>query len=361
MQQLIMNKKIIRGVIDFTENFSAKDVLYSKEIAAGFFFNKLRNISLITQYHSEIFRIVCLEETPYILSRFKKPSDYMTKTKFAHSIKWDSDDKKQLEELMSEEKFKKLAERTWKIAQGTNLEDATEKAKLFCLLTAAYALARRSPDEEGFKIDSDQAERAYLGEPEPDKNDVKELELTGGSTVVRIPAREQPYEIHLKRSEAAKRLKEGSRITHIKLVADEHIIGYDDVCLTLEIFDENSSEPKQTVTLAGGEYIFINIVDEYPVLVHSVPKSVQTGNVLCYSEQHSESCLIIELTESGGIINHTKYCNRSEGLGGRKAVELTYDNGRCIYLSDDGKIHGKGIISDESKRYAAIEDYIKER
>ncbi len=355
MQQLIMNNKIIRGVIDFTEDFSAKDVLYNREIAAGFFLNKMRNISVITRYHTEIFFQLAFK-TPDELFLFKKPSDYLTKARFANRT-FCPKEEEQLKKLIEEEKLEELAEKTWTIAQDTNLKDNTDKIKLFCILTAAYALAHHSPDEVGFDISPEQAERGYLGEPEPDKNGANELEFTSGNFVISRPVREQPYDIYLKRREAEKLLYSGEKITHIKLIADEHVDGRSNINLTLNIYGEDSDEPIQTEILARGEYRFINIVGEYPVLVHGVPKCGQTDNVLCYAEQYSGSYLTVELNGNCGKINHSHYSNRSEGLGGCGAVEIAFNNGHYIYLADDGIIHEKGKIPDATKRYASIDDY----
>ena len=72
MQQLVMNNKIIRGVIDFNENFSAKDVIFNRKIAAGFFINKFYYISPSTRYHVEMF-LQLQFFTPPILAFFSKP------------------------------------------------------------------------------------------------------------------------------------------------------------------------------------------------------------------------------------------------------------------------------------------------
>ncbi|MBR6619566.1 MAG: hypothetical protein IKK85_04425 [Clostridia bacterium] len=361
MQQLVMNKKIIRGAIDFAENFSAKDVLFNRNIAAGFFVNKLYYISPTTRYHTEMF-LQLQFFTPYILASFSKPSDYLTEAKFARG-ECSDEKRKQLQRLMEEEKLLELAEKTWAIAQATGLEDSIEKIKLFCMLTAAYALARRSPDENGFEISPEQAECAYLGKPEPDSSiGAKELIFTEVDTVINLPAREQPYEIHLQRSEAVKLLENGSRITHKKLIAAPHIDGRNGVSLTMHIYSENSNE-FTVINLAVGEYRFINAVGEYPVLVHTAPKCGLTDDILSYAEQYPGSYVTVRLTENGGTIDDSQYKDRANaGLGkGTSAVEFAFEKGHYVYLTPDGFIRRKVCSSEKNKRYAAIEDYLKDK
>ena len=205
MQQLLMNKKIIRGVIDYKDNFSANDVLRHRVIAGGFFLNKMRHISILTEYHTEMFFRV-LFSTPLEFSLFlRNPSAYLTPSRVSFP-KFTNEKMTEIKKLMEEEKLDVLVKKTWKIAEGTTLEN-TEKARLFCLLTAAYGLAQRSPDEKGFEITSAQAELAYLGKPEPEQEIIKEIVFPVGEFNVEIPARNQPYEIHLKCNEATELLK----------------------------------------------------------------------------------------------------------------------------------------------------------
>ncbi len=359
MQQLVMNKKIIRGAIDFAEYFSAKDVLFNRNIAAGFFVNKLYHISLTTRYHTEMF-LQLQFFTPDILASFNKPSDYLTEANFARNG-YLYEKRKQLQSLMEEEKILELAEKNWAIAQATGLADI-EKTKLFCMLTAAYALARHSPDEKGFEISHEQAEHAYLGKPEPDANlTEKKLVFTADDTVINIPVRELPYEIHLQRSEAVKLLENGSRITHKKLLATPHAEGRDGVNLTLHIYSENNSE-FTVINLAIGECRFINVVGEYPVLVHPVPKCGQTGNILSYAEQFPGSYVMVCLNENGATIDDSRYKDRvSAGLGkGTNAVEFVFEKGHYVYLTPDGFIQRKGASTVGIRCYAAIEDYLNE-
>jgi len=359
MQQLVMNKKIIRGVIDFKENFSAKDVLFNRNIAAGFFVNKFYYISPSTRYHAEMF-LQLQFFTPPILAFFSKPSDYLIEANFAR-LDLSDEKKKQLQKLLEEEKLLELAEKTWEIAQGTSFEDNIDKIKLFCMLTAAYALARRSPTEEGFKITPEQAERAYLGELETDVNlTLKDIKFSATDTVISLPVRAEPYEIHLQRSEAVSRLENGSRITHKKLIAAPHLQGRNHLKLTLHIY--NGSD-YTAMELNIGEYIFLNAVDSCPVLVHPIPACGQTGDILCYAEQYEESYLTVRLTESGGKIYDNNYRNRrNDNISSKSAVEFIFNaKGHYIYLAPDGKIHERDKETDAQKRYAAIEDYLKEK
>lgn len=356
MQQLTMNGEIIKGLIDFTEKFSPIDVLYKKEIAAGFFFNKLYNLSEITRYHTEMFFAI-LRNTPNQLEWFENPSCYFT----INILFYVSDDLEKIRPLMETEEFGTLAKTTWDIAQGTNLE-AIDKVKLFCLLTAAYSLALHTPDEEGFKITSEQAEKAYLGKFETDESNEKELlELSSETNVVKLRVRDKPYKLILKRSEAVKYLENGGEITHIKLIADKHISGRNNVSLTLNIFyNEKDSEPMQTEILAEGEYRFINIAGECPVLVHPpVPQKYrENDNTVCYAEKSNKNYLRVVLKENLGRIDSTE---STYDLNGDTAVEIAFaENGNYIYLNKDGIICELNKFSDYSKHYASIEDYIKE-
>lgn len=356
MQQLTMNGEIIGGLIDFTEKFSPIDVLYKKEVAVGFFLNKLCNLSEITKYHTEMF-FTLLRDTPNQLEQFENPSCYLTK----NILFYYNDDLEKLKPLMEKEGFTALAKSTWNIAQGTKLE-AIDRAKLFCLLTAAYALALHTPDEDGFKITPEQAEKAYLGKYETDENNAKELlELSAETDVVRLRVRDKPYKLILKRGEAVKHLENGSKITHIKLIADKHISGRNNVSLTLNIFyNEKDSEPMRTVILAEGEYRFINIVGEYPVLVHLPvpPEYRKNANTVCYAEKFSGNYLSVELEGNLGKIDSAK---SNYDLSEFTAVEIAFaENGNYIYLDNEGIICEQNRTTDYSKHYASIEDYNKE-
>ena len=269
--------------------------------------------------------------------------------------------KKQLQKLLTDERVEDIAKETWEIAQKTSLEDSVDKIKLFCMLTAAYALARRSPAEEGFKITSEQAELAYLGEPETDANlTLKKIEFSTADTVITLPVRAEPYEIHLQRSEAVSRLENGSKITHKKLIAAPHLQGRNHLKLTLHIY--NGSD-YTAMELNIGEYIFLNAVDSCPVLVHPIPACGQTGDILCYAEQYEESYLTVRLTESGGKIYDNNYRNRrNDNISSKSAVEFIFNaQGHYIYLAPDGKIYEKDKTNNSQKHYAAIEDYLKEK
>ncbi len=361
MQQLVMNNRIIRGVIDYIENFSADNILRNKNIAAGFFLNKMRHISPLTEYHTEIF-FQLMYMTPAELRLFKKPSDYMTLATFAqHSITGNS--LIELKKLMEEEKLNVLVESTWNIAQGTNLENI-EKIRLFCLLTSAYGLAQHSPDDKGFEITSEQAERAYLESPEPESEVVKEIAFSSDCINIEKPARNEPYEIYLKGREASELLKNGSIITHKKLTAIPHQYGVQGVNVTLHIYNEDSSTPIVRI-LKPHEYVYINTVNEIPVLVqHIIPTDKQDGTILCYAEEYPKSYITVKLNKNNkGIIDDSNDRNHmSNGLGGYSAVEIIFDKKRSqyIFLDNKGNIYDKGKTPNEEKCYATIEDYLKE-
>ncbi len=357
MQQLVMNKKIIRGVIDYKDNFSANDVLRNRVIAGGFFLNKMRHISILTEYHTEMFFRVLFSAPPELSLFLRTPSAYLTPSRVSFPTFTDKK-KRELKKLMEEEKLDVLVKKTWEIANETTLEDI-EKAKLFCLLTAAYALAQHSPYEKEFEITSAQAELAYLGKPEPEQEKPKEIAFTAADFNVELPARKEPYEIHLKCSEATEQLKKGATITHRKLTAKKHIYGKTDVNVTLHIYDEADGAPS-IITLNPFELVFVNTVGEYPVLVHPRPEPVceQDGSILSCAEQFEGSYLTVRLNKDNkGIIDDSKYLDRSDCIGGQEAAEIYFDN-HYIYLSPNGTIHEKHTATDKTKRYATIKDYL---
>lgn len=361
MQQLLMNKKIIRGVIDYSENFSAKDVLRDRVIAGGFFLNKMRHISILTEYHTEMFFRVLFSDPPELSLFLRDPSAYLTPTRVSFP-KFTNEKMTEIKKLMEEEKLGELVEKTWKIADGTSLE-GIEKARLFCLLTAAYGLACRSADEEGFEITSAQAELAYLGKPEPEPEVIKEIAFPADDFNIEIAARKQPYEIHLRCSEATELLKNGTAtITHKKLTAGKHVHGKMGVNVTLHIYNENDSEPS-TVELKPYEYVFINTVGEYPVLVHPRPEPVciQDGSILSCAEKFKGSYLTVRLGEnSEGVIDDSKYADKDDGLDGFPAVEICFKK-HYIYLDPEGFIHEKHMTTDKTERYVTIKEYLSRR
>lgn len=360
MQQLIMNNQVIRGVPDYHDYFSAKDVLYSKTVAAGFFANRMQHLSLSAKFHTEVF-LQLQYITPVHLKLYKKPEDYLDQATFVYGF-WSLNRKNLLKELTKAEKLTKLTKETWKIAQATSLENDTEKIRLFCMLTAAYALAGRFPKEKGFDITSEQAERAYLGIPEPDTADTDVFSFDFSENEITLPVREQPYEIRLKRKQAVKLLEKGKEITHKKLIAGKHISGRNNVKLVLHVYGEDSTAPIQIEELDEGECRFVNVVGKHPVLVHPTPACGQTGDILCFAEQYPGSYLTLKLTESGGKIDDSKYeDNISDWLENVSAAEIKFSDECRIYLTADGIIHMKNLAPDKEKRYAAIDDYLNER
>lgn len=356
MQQLVMNKKIIRGVIDFTENFNAMDILRNRETAGGFLFNRMRHISPLTEYHTEIF-FQLLYRTPVELELIKKPSDYLTALNFIYRH-WSDSKKSELKKLMEKEKLCELVKTIWEIVQETKL-DEKEKIKLFCLLSAAYGLAKHTPDDEGFGITPEQAANAYRRLSEAESEEIKEIEFS--DDVISIPARVTPYKIYLNQDEALKLLEKDTeiKITHKKIVAQKHIQGVQEMTVELEIHGRNGQITFRS--LKPGETAFINAVNEFPVLVHPEPECGQNKdcNILSYAENYQGSYLTIKLdNENNGKIDDTNYIEYAgKGLNGESAAEVCFDGG-YIYLSPDGIIHDENRNTDNTK-HVTIEDYLR--
>lgn len=375
MQQLKMKKRIIKGVRDYCRYFSPAELIYNRKTAALFLCNRFSHLSDTCQYHTEIFfKVVFL--SPLDKYEFNEPSDYVEGgfvTDHCDTV----GQMQRLITLMQEENIPAIAGTTWKIADGTSLP-SDDKIKLFLLLTAAYALAHVSPDDEEYSITSQQAENAYLKKKEEEKVDINSLLLAG-----RIPANEEPYNIILRYDEAEKLLEEGATIEPRKVVAVPHAQGVRNVDVKLDIYSENQQEPLSRITVKTGDYIYINFVGDCPVLVHptesrtDIGTAQRQGNTLTYSafgkmqqsidcSKFDVICLAAEDIGRGFLfvskdgIEDGCYSRKSESLlCGNRCAEIVFINGSYVYLTPKGEIRTKLDFNNTDKKFITLGKFLE--
>lgn len=375
MQILKMKKEIIKDCRDYRRYFSPSDVLYNKETASFFFCHRFSHLSAAGSYHAELFFQV-VHMNPLDLYDFNEPSDYLT-ADFAARGNETREKREQLEKLLEDEGVPSLAEKTWNIAQQTALPPR-DKEKLFLLLTAAYALASVSPDNAEYSITPVEAENAYLKKKEKRAVDTLSYLLKG-----KIPVSERPYDIVLRHSKAEKLLEKGEKIVPVKLIATDHIQGAQNVDAKLNIYIENQPKPIRRITVKKGDYIYINFVGDCPVHVHPTESKTANGtaerqqNKLIYTafgeteiidcSRFDVICLAAEATAKGFIyisengIEESNYSRKDDSwLQGNNAVEVTFINGRYVYLTPEGKVRTKLKTDKTEKKYITLSKFREE-
>lgn len=382
MKQLIMNSKAIYTYKDFCDYFSAEDALYNKELVAGFLYYKARHLSLLNLYNSEVFLQVVLSPKEKIAyCPVRKPSDF-EKAEFVLDAYFGSETRRNfLCHYFKESKIESLEEKTWKISQGTNLEDPDKQA-LFYLLTAAYSAAGRSPDEDGFSITSQEAENAYL-EKKPVSEQKEEFFVLTEKETQELEAREEPYKIILKKKAAQKLLEEKkATICFKKILAKEHRQGVTTAFVKIKIYSEDLDHFEKEVSCAPGDYLFINFVKNNIVHVHEAKSKgkfcevERVGNsvkftrggetskidfsnfeaVAAIAEDRGTGFIVVS---TNGIKDRWSIITKKHYLNGYKAVDFCFFEGYYVFLDPEGRVF-TNHKSQTKKRFASINDYLEE-
>lgn len=306
MRQFKMNGYAIVNARRFEEHFSPVEILRDRELAAGFMRHHFQNLSPVHRFHTAVFfGTVFTERKSMIVAE----NHLSYPALFTGQIHLSLGEKIQVKtELLSSQTHRELAESIWNLVEQTTLKSDDENRDrdiLFCLLTAAYSLAKKTL--QTCPLTAREAEDAYLrrqdtGACEQDR--WLRFEKTGD---ILLEAREKPYSVLMNQG-AARLLAAGEPITHRKLMALPHAQGNNGIPVTLELYSSpQDSDPRRLVFYAG-DYRYANFVGDVPVWFHPVQQEseacrmVRSGSSLTCVDKRRDKLILKEQNVSLDII-----------------------------------------------------------
>lgn len=263
MRELIMNGAQISNELQFRAQFSPVDLLWQRELAAGFAVQMLAPLSLKESYHSyQLYRAVFQMQPEEELSL----RDYGASAcpGLINGGDWD------------------LLEELWALLDMGETA-AGEEVKLFWILAAGYLLSGKTLKE--LPLVREEIEAAYhrkaRAKVEPDWPDLPE------KGEIPLPAREKSYILRLDPKKGAERLTRGAKILPRRLSPAPSQSGISDARVHLEIWE--GDEFAEKLTLSPGEYRYCNFAGDVPVFFH--PIRVKCGDCVLVRQENK---LILE-------------------------------------------------------------------
>lgn len=321
MRQFIMNGKAITSPMRFREHFDPRELLRSRELAAGFCLQQFRGLTPKSYYHAEVFYIAacCNPQT----HPNPDANIYCAYTDTGFLVGTGFGAKEMVSKHLAGKDARQLRESLWQLVQETGLEQE-DRIRLFLLLTAAYSMAARTP--ETCPLTPQEAEAAFLRQDPAQKK--RDPWLTfADSGDVRLAASEEPYKI-LMAAGARELLAQGNPIVHRKIAALPHEQGDVDIPLTLELYHDPDQPPFRRLKIAVGDYRYFNFVKNIPVHYHPRLTMVRAGGT------------DISLGRVGSNLVYTRG-NDATSIPIRGGLELYAcalepDGGGYILLTNDG-------------------------
>lgn len=276
MRQFKMKGMAITGPMRFREYFSPVELLWQKEIAAGFFYQHFRHLTDVCMYHAEMFYLASFmekeEEDTIAFSTFQGyypvgvVTAYLDKNIYLR--------KNLLRQHFQDAKQQKLLKDMWGLSRSAESLSPGEQNRLFCLLTAGYALAGKTLDQ--CPITAEDAQKAFLRRIDAEPEDAWLTFSDSGE--IRLEAREKPYRILMKLG-ARERLHAGACITQRKFVALPHAQSSSGVPVTLHLCTDADDPEPRVLTIDVGDYCYSNFVDTVPVWFHPAVRESATCRV----------------------------------------------------------------------------------
>lgn len=269
MKLFYMNGIRIDSTRRFRAAFSPTDLLWQRELAAGFAMQQLGLFSACANYHSwmlyqAVFHWESLFPTPPDSFRCYTQADVIRIT----------------QPQTDAPEGRALLRSLWQLSRQAGL-DAREQPRLFCLLAAAYFLAETTP--EAVPITPQEAEAAYRREESAaPAEDWYQLPAEGE---IVLPARDQPYRLRMDMDAARQLLRDGHPIVPRRIVAVPHWEGVATLPVLLELHRSENDPAPLRVTIQPGDYRFCNCVRQIPVYVH--PVEVRNGAACLRRRQDS--------------------------------------------------------------------------
>jgi len=278
MRQFKMKGMAITGYMRYREYFSPTELLQQKEIAAGFFYQHFRLLEDVCKYHVEMFYLTAFmkkeDELLLYFSSFRGyfPVDMVIQNMDVNGISYLR--RTLLKQHFQDVKQQKQLKALWELSRKAAALTPGEQNRLFCLLTAGYALAGTTMEQ--CPITPEEAQNAFLRKS---KSEPEGAWLTfSDSGDIRLEARDKPYRVLMKLG-ARERLHAGACITQRKFVALNHAQSSTGVPVTLHLYTGTEDPNPQVVTIDAGDYCYANFVDTVPVWFHPAVQESATCRV----------------------------------------------------------------------------------
>ena len=305
MRRFKMNGMQISSPQRFLTCFSPADFLRNKELAAGFVYHQLRILSKWNTYNSDLLYDAVFNWKDSFPVPPAEPSDYFETTAacyFSSSTL--------LREKQADADIMEVLNGVWALSKKTSLAEEEQK-RLFCILSAGYLLAEKTP--AALPISPDAAAAAFQ------KQETKEKEadwvLFGETDTLTLQAKLTPYRILLR---AEKGLPAGEALSLKKIIAGAHSQGNTTLPLLLELYHGEGDKNPQRIQFLPGDYRFCTFAAGMPVEMldtvatngscrmerngHSITLSGNgkettfpcDGDVICFApEANGQGCIIV--------------------------------------------------------------------
>lgn len=299
MKVLEMNGRQITNELLFRRYFSPLDLLRQRELAAGFAVQVLKPLGYTHYFNSfQLYRAV-FQELP------GEDAGWKLYTEDDQGGALEDGDLTLLRAL-------------WDIL-SVGGPAGPEQQRIFWILAAGYLLAGRTLEDTPLtrKAAEDAYERKSECAPEPDFPPIPD------AGDILLPARKKPYRLILDPEQGRQRLEAGGRITPRKLVSAPHWQGCSGIPVILEIFRSSTDPAPCRMTLAAGDYLFCNFVEQIPVFLH--PTTVVQGKAV--------------MTRKNDTITITHPYREAQTIDctGREVVSFTPEEDGCHWVLADTK------------------------
>ena len=352
MKLFAMGGAQITGPLVFRRSFDPQDFLCEPELAAGFAYQQLRQLSAWDKYSGELlYQAVFMPELCLGGLALESPGDYF---RLAALETLGEAEAEAVGRLSEGDDARRLLRAVWDIASAAVPGDAADRDRLFIILAAGYFLARSAPWER--PISPREAAAAYRKRP-IERDAGQWLQLRPGAVLPE--AQDEPYRILLdERRRAA--LPDGEELSLCRLSAPR------DAPIRLELYRGKYDDSPQRVLIAPGDYRYLTLAGGRPVHLHPIQAEngyctmVRRGGELftrMYGGEWSSAALERELVsfapeqDGGGYIavlpnGKLELSHYSLGrlpavarrLRSGTAVEADIRGAACLVLLSDGTV-----------------------
>jgi hypothetical protein len=256
MKLFSMGGAQITGPLVFRQNFDPQDLLCNPELAAGFAYQQLRQLSALDKYSSELlFQAVFMPELCLGGLALESPGDYFS---LAALETLGEAEAEVVTRLAEGEDAQRALKAVWDIASGAVPSESQDRGRLFLILSAGYFLARSAPWER--PIGPREAASAYCKRPIARDTGLW-LELQSGS--IQLPAQTEPYRILLDERRLAA-LPDGEELSLCRVSAPS------EVPLRLELYRGKYDDSPKVELIEPGDYRYLTLAGGRPVHLHPV-------------------------------------------------------------------------------------------
>ena len=361
MGQFKMKGMAITGPMRYREHFSPAELLWQKEVAAGFLYQHFRLLPDESMYHAEMFYLAAfMEEEDEPLIDFFSFRGYYPVGVVSENMSDNSYLRKiLLKQHFQDPKQQKLMKDMWELSRKAAALTPGEQNRLFCLLTAGYALAEKTVEQ--CPITPEDAQNAFLRKTGTEPEGAWLTFSNAGE--IRLEARDTPYRVLMKQG-ARERMRAGADIVQRKIVALSHAQSSAGVPVTLWLYRDMEDPAPRTVTIDVGDYCYANFVDTVPVFFHpAVQESAacrveKTGRRILYTNKLTGQSQQLEspavepvgfaaeqnaagwLLMYGGSLSDFAYSRKdNDQLHRKDIVQVEFRGDECLLLDRFGTVY----------------------